>query len=350
MPLRSSFSASPRPEPVVSVLVPTYNYARFLPDALESVLAQNFRDFELLVSDDASTDGSADFLRTFARRDPRIRCALHRTNLGMVENWNWCLQQARGRYVKFLFGDDVLVSPDSLAQLTALLEREPRAQLAASARLLLDDRSRVTGLADELRAGFHDGPRLIARCLRTRTNLIGEPSVVLFRRPSVPVTFTSAYRQIVDLEFWFQFLQRGGLTYTRTPLCGFRRHGTQQTAVNHRSAAPHVEMLQLLEQYVSEPQVRTHLRLGSFAHQRLLFCHVHYARKSAVRSPEFLAAVDRLERQISPRWRLACWFAHRLTRPAKNLSRKLRNWSSRARTSSAQTAFWPTTEITHKTS
>lgn len=315
--------------PTVSLLVPTYNYARYLPQTLQSILAQNYRDFELIVSDDASTDGSPELLRAFAPPRRNVRVVLHRTNLGMVENWNWCLQQARGRYIKFLFGDDVLAAPDSLGRFVELLDRAPRAQMVASARLLLDDDSRVVGLADELSAGYHDGPRLIARCLRTRTNLIGEPSVVMFRRPATASVFNSAYRQIVDLEMWFQQLLHGGLVYTPEPLCGFRRHAAQQTAVNHRSARPHVEMLELLEHYLGAPAVRAHLRLGSFAHHRMIFCHVHYARKSAVRAPEFVSAVERLDRQLSPRWRFACWLAHRITRPALQARRKLRSLACR---------------------
>jgi len=70
--------------PKVSVLVPTYNYARFLPEAIESILAQEFTDYELIVSDDASTDDSADIIRPYAARDSRIRAEFHPANLGMV--------------------------------------------------------------------------------------------------------------------------------------------------------------------------------------------------------------------------------------------------------------------------
>jgi hypothetical protein len=321
-----SSNAQPAPAPgapAVSVLVPTYNYARFLPEALASVLAQNFRDFEVIVSDDASTDGSASVLREFAARDPRVRCTIQPVNLGMIGNWNWCLGQARGRHLKFLFGDDVLASPDSLGRLVALLDAEPRAQIAASARWLIDGRSQIFGLADELRGGFHDGPALIARCLRTRTNLIGEPSVVMFRRPDFPASFRDAYRQIVDLEMWFQQLMHGGLVYTPEPLCGFRCHGEQQTVVNHRSERPHIEMLQLLEQYAGVPCVAAHLPPGGRAHQQMLFCQLHYARKSGVRAPEFLAAMERLDRQLTPGWRLVCWLVRRLANPVQKFRRRL---------------------------
>ena len=94
--------------PRVSVLIPTFNYARYLPEAIESVMQQDFREFELLIADDASTDASADIICHYAAKDARIRFTIHSRNLGMVANWNWCLSEAKGEYVKFLFGDDRL--------------------------------------------------------------------------------------------------------------------------------------------------------------------------------------------------------------------------------------------------
>jgi glycosyltransferase involved in cell wall biosynthesis len=82
--------------PTVSILIPTYNYARHLPAAIESVLDQDFLDFELLIADDASTDNTEEICREYEAKDSRIRFFCHAENLGMVENWNWCLQQARG--------------------------------------------------------------------------------------------------------------------------------------------------------------------------------------------------------------------------------------------------------------
>src|SRR3974377_931912 len=99
--------------PKVSVLVPTYNYARYLPEAIESVLEQDFQDFEVLISDDCSTDGSAEVIARYAAKDSRIRFKIHPANLGMVENWNWCLSEARGDYIKFLFGDDRLAGREA---------------------------------------------------------------------------------------------------------------------------------------------------------------------------------------------------------------------------------------------
>src|SRR5271154_4743179 len=127
--------------------MPTYNYASFLPEAIASALAQDFQYFEFLILDDCSSDNTAEVVKPFCARDARVRFAVNPVNLGMVANWNQCLKQARGRHIKFLFGDDKLSDPQALAKLLALLRNNPAATLAASARTILDEKSRVIDIS-----------------------------------------------------------------------------------------------------------------------------------------------------------------------------------------------------------
>ncbi len=315
--------------PKVSVLLPTYNYARFLPEAIESVLAQDFTDFELIVSDDASTDASAEIIRGFAARDSRIRAHFHPQNLGMVAHWNWTLGEARGEYVKFLFGDDRLVSAHALGRLAALLDAEPTATLAASARLILDEQSRAVEIWDELGvAGLKPGREIIVRCLRRDRNLIGEPSAVMFRREAGRRGFDPAWRQLVDEEMWFHLLSAGNLAYDPEPLCAFRRHAAQQTVVNRDSHVSSEETLVILARYLDDFSATVNLPLESFAIRRLLFNSIYYSRKNsrkdAARTPAVVAAEEKLLAQLTPRWYGRCLAWHRLTKPLVNLARTLR--------------------------
>ena len=86
----------------ISVLIPCYEQARFLPEALDSVLQQDFQDFEVSASDNASSDDTFSVLQDYAQSDPRIRIFYQSNNLGMVENWSFCLSQARREAVKFV--------------------------------------------------------------------------------------------------------------------------------------------------------------------------------------------------------------------------------------------------------
>jgi len=97
-------------KPLVTVAIPTYNSGeRFLSDAIDSVLAQSFTNFELLISDNCSPDNTSDVVAEY--QDPRIRYVRHETNIGANANFNYCLDDARGDYL-LLLSDDDLIDPD----------------------------------------------------------------------------------------------------------------------------------------------------------------------------------------------------------------------------------------------
>jgi len=110
--------------PLVSIMVPVYNRRRLLVECLESALAQTWRDLEVVVVDNASTDGTWDVCREFARADSRVRIFRNSNNIGPVRNWQRCFREAQSRYGKLLFSDDVL-SPHYLEK-TLPLMRDPR--------------------------------------------------------------------------------------------------------------------------------------------------------------------------------------------------------------------------------
>jgi glycosyltransferase involved in cell wall biosynthesis len=216
----------------VSVCIPTYNYGNYIAETIESVLAQNFSDFELLIIDDCSKDQTADVVESYARKDPRVRFIVNKVNLGMVENWNSCIAEARGEYIKFVFGDDLLASPDAVGRMVFLLDNDNSVSLVCSARNLIDESSKVKKIESHFDTGIIEGTDVINRCLASQGNLIGEPSVVMFRKNQAGRGFNTNYKQIVDLEMWFHLLQQGSFAYINEPLCSFRQHGQQQTRVN----------------------------------------------------------------------------------------------------------------------
>ncbi|MFI5179131.1 MAG: glycosyltransferase family 2 protein [Vicinamibacterales bacterium] len=117
--------------PTVSVLMTSYNRERYLAEAIDSVLAQTFGDFELIVSDDASTDRTAQIANDYAARDARIRVMTHDRNVGDYANRNRAAGYARGRYLKYHDSDDVMY-PHCLSVMVPLLEAEPSAGFALS--------------------------------------------------------------------------------------------------------------------------------------------------------------------------------------------------------------------------
>jgi glycosyltransferase involved in cell wall biosynthesis len=110
--------------PRVSVGIPVYNGENYLQTAIDSVLAQDYEDFELVISDNASTDRTADICRDYAAADRRVRYFRNRENIGAVPNFNRVFALARGRYFKWLSSDDVCY-PALLRRCVEILEAAP---------------------------------------------------------------------------------------------------------------------------------------------------------------------------------------------------------------------------------
>lgn len=124
--------------PRVSLAIPVYNGANFIGEALESLLSQTFRDLEIVISDNASTDSTPGICRSFAERDARIRyCRLPR-NIGAGPNFNHAFRLGRGEFFKWCAHDD-LISPEYVERCIATLERRPDAVLAFGRTICIDE-------------------------------------------------------------------------------------------------------------------------------------------------------------------------------------------------------------------
>jgi hypothetical protein len=117
--------------PVVSVLLTSYNRERYIASAIQSVLAQTFGDFELLVTDDCSTDGTADIARSFERLDTRVRVVVNERNLGQFGNRNRTAELARAPLLKYHDSDDLMYR-HCLEVMVSMLRSEPRAGFGLS--------------------------------------------------------------------------------------------------------------------------------------------------------------------------------------------------------------------------
>lgn len=216
------------PLPRVSVCVPTYRGATHLGATIDSVLAQTFTDFELVIVDDRSPDGTAALVARYT--DPRIRYLRNERNLGPEGNWNRCLDEARGTYFKLLPQDDILY-PDTLARQVEVLERDTANELALvfGARHITDaaGRTLATRGCPGASEGRVDARWLIRRCVRYGTNLIGEPGSVLMRRDQAlrGGPFDGSLGYVIDLDYWARLLAQGDAWYLEQPVSTFRVSG-----------------------------------------------------------------------------------------------------------------------------
>jgi len=111
--------------PLISVLIPNFNYVKYVATAVDSALAQTYPNVEVVVSDNCSTDGAWELLNARYGADPRVRLYQNATNVGMARNFDRLLELARGRYVMCLSSDDFLF-PQHVAQLEAGFASDPQ--------------------------------------------------------------------------------------------------------------------------------------------------------------------------------------------------------------------------------
>jgi len=141
-------------EPRVSIGLPVYNGERYLGEALDALLAQTFKDFELILCDNASSDHTSDIARQYAAQDARIRYVRHEVNVGAARNYNRAFRLSRGEYFKWAAADD-RAAPTTLARCVEVLDRDPAVVLAYPKTTLIDEWGRVV-------TSYEDGLHLVS--------------------------------------------------------------------------------------------------------------------------------------------------------------------------------------------
>lgn len=133
--------------PRVTIGIPVYNGENYLVESIESILAQTFTDFELIIADNASTDKTAEICQQYAAQDPRIRYVRNDKNLGASRNYNLLVELARGEYFKWQAHDDTC-APELLQRCVAVLDNDPGAVICYSYTRAIDENSEIVPALD----------------------------------------------------------------------------------------------------------------------------------------------------------------------------------------------------------
>jgi glycosyltransferase involved in cell wall biosynthesis len=216
-------------EPLLTIAIPTFNCAHFLPDAIRSIMRQGLDDFEILIVDNASEDNTEEVVCAF--ENPHIRYIRNPSNLGSSENGNRCLANSRGRYIKLFCADDVLLDGVLRKQLN-ILETRPEVALVTCGYLPTDPYLNIQGSWSAF-PGSHPGRRVINFCLSRMTNGIGGPSNIMIRSAAAAgVASDGTYRLLSDLKFNLQILEHGAYANIDEPGYLYRRHPDSDYATN----------------------------------------------------------------------------------------------------------------------
>lgn len=215
----------------VSICLPVMNGAQFLEEAINSVLGQAFKSFELLIADDCSDDASWSIIEKFAARDKRIVAWRNGERLGLFENYNSIIDKAHGQFIK-PFAQDDLLAPSALELMTRALQENPSATLVGCKTTYLGQRpheSNAGAQPEDLPTGLSPGKAVIESCLMNYRNLVGEPVSVMYRKSPFAMKFDDAYLSLGDLDLWLRLLETGDYFSIGQALVEFRRHKGSQT-------------------------------------------------------------------------------------------------------------------------
>jgi hypothetical protein len=207
----------------VSVVVPAYNYGRFLDDCVRSVLDQEGVDVDVLIIDDASSDDTAARATSLAARDPRVRVVLHATNRGHIATFNEGLFAVSGEYVVLLDADDML-PPGSLARAASLLEVNPGVGFVYGRPQTFEDRPPRSSNDQVQGWSIWEGHDWLRQRCQSGANPIATPEVVM--RTSV-MRDTGGMKADLphtgDFELWMQLAARAGVGRVNGPPQGYYR-------------------------------------------------------------------------------------------------------------------------------
>ncbi|WP_241301479.1 glycosyltransferase family 2 protein [Microbulbifer elongatus] len=207
--------------PTVSVIMPCFNSVEYLPQAIESILCQAFRDFELIIVDDASTDGSSEFALAASRVDPRVRYYRNRVNKGVIYSRNFALLKARGRFIALQDSDDVSF-PKRLELQVKTFNRFPDVVICGGNTQIIDGEDNVLG--------FRSYPRSAEKI--EKSLLLANPfaaSAVMVRREvlvAVGGFGSSGESTVEDYWAWIRVLQNGNGKNLNSHLIKYREHSS----------------------------------------------------------------------------------------------------------------------------
>lgn len=221
--------------PAVSVVIPCYNYGRFLPDALSSVLSQAGVDLDVTVVDDASNDDSVRIAEEFAAQDPRMRVLQHRTNLGHINTFNECLRAGTADLLVKLDADDLL-TPGQLMRSAALMQARPSLGFVYG-RVVAFSHPHVPATPERPVRSWRlwNGRDWIERRARSGRNPILQPEVMLRRSVLREV---GGHREEVpaasDLNLWLRMAAVADVGRVDGPAHGlYRLHSESMQRTSH---------------------------------------------------------------------------------------------------------------------
>jgi len=202
--------------PQVSVMMPAYNAESFLAESVESILNQTFTDFELLILNDGSTDGTLALAQTFAKKDPRVRVLNNGKNRGLAYTRNRLLREAQGEFLAILDSDDISL-PERLAKQVAYLEAHPEVGILGGGVIYFSAQNPHKSTSIRLGGSARIAAHLLFQ------NVMGQSTITL-RSSLKHLKYDSTYLSGEDYHLWVRASFETQLDNLQEPLIRYREH------------------------------------------------------------------------------------------------------------------------------
>ena len=247
-------------EPLVSIMIPTYNRPKFFEKTLKSALNQTYKNIEIIVNDNSTNDDTEMLMQKYLV-DKRIRYFRNYKAKSKEANFIPFEKQARGSLLQWCMDDDIL-APEKLKKMVPILRDNPKVTLVTSQRNFIDaEDNKIDDIELRYKMEINDdcigltGNWVGYNTLTKSANFIGEPSATLFRREDLKHHYWRAESKglytISDVAMWLELMEKGNLVIFRDPLSSYRRHEEQEGQLPEVILLSRMEWLQLIEEYYS---------------------------------------------------------------------------------------------------
>lgn len=201
--------------------MPSYNHEKFIFETIESILGQTFQDFELIIIDDKSTDGSRQIIEEFAQKDNRIKRIFHKKNLGIAKTINEGVRNSTGNYVALIASDDVWVS-EKLEKQIKILEGDENLVVWCNSAII-DSKSNLTG---EVSSEKYQNATPHGYVFEEIINSWISGSGIIMKRENIKdIQYNENLKYLNDTQFYADLAYRYLFYYMKEPLSKYRLHG-----------------------------------------------------------------------------------------------------------------------------
>ena len=230
-------------QPLVSVLMTVYNREKYIAQAIESVLASTYQNWELIVVDDQSRDCSVEIAQSYAAKDARIKVYVNEVNLGDYPNRNRAASYARGKYLKYVDADD-MIYPYGLEQLVYYMEQFPDAGYGLCS--LAQDEKRIFPFQLNPQEAYHR--HYFEQPLFHKAPL----SAIINRDNFLKVGGFTGKRMLGDFEMWHLLSRQFPVVLMPQGIAWYRVHDEQEMSLHRQDPLEPFKYLKLAEELLTE--------------------------------------------------------------------------------------------------